>query len=163
MQTWHNDTHPIGEGPWRLEPDKVYWIDDRTNLDCLIVRSKLGALCGYVGVPYGHPLYGLDYEDLEPPPAIHHQLTYAAACQPSDDPSTGVCHVPPPGRTDDVWWFGFDCMQWGDLVPAQAGATPRNTAEMIFAEFKGHLKHNARYRTISDVKREVEELAMELA
>jgi hypothetical protein len=38
------------------EPDKVQWRDQVTGLTCLIVRvNPGGALCGYVGVPPGHP------------------------------------------------------------------------------------------------------------
>lgn len=49
-----------GDGPWQLEPDKKQWEDEVTGLPCLIVRNTqvTGSLCGYVGVPQGHPLYG---------------------------------------------------------------------------------------------------------
>lgn len=53
---------------WDNEPDRKHWIDADTGLDCLIVRNGLGgkgALCGYVGVPKGHPWYGKDYSDCE--------------------------------------------------------------------------------------------------
>lgn len=49
------------EGPWKSEPDKVQWIDDKTGLYCMIIRGPVGALCGYVGVPEGHPFYGVKY------------------------------------------------------------------------------------------------------
>lgn len=51
-----------GDGPWQSEPDKRQWQDDATGLPCLIVRGPVGALCGYVGVPEGHPAYGLSYD-----------------------------------------------------------------------------------------------------
>lgn len=51
-----------GEGPWQHEPDKVQWVDPTTGYACLIVRGPVGALCGYVGVPKGHPAYGLSYD-----------------------------------------------------------------------------------------------------
>lgn len=50
-------------GPWDDEPDKLQWTDTVTGLPCLIVRNQAGALCGYVGVPTGHPLHGLHYGD----------------------------------------------------------------------------------------------------
>jgi hypothetical protein len=25
--------------------------------------------------------------------------------------------VPDPGEPDDVWWFGFDCAHWMDVMP----------------------------------------------
>jgi hypothetical protein len=46
-------------GEWDDEPDKMQWQDEATGLPCLIVRGPVGALCGYVGVPEGHPCFGL--------------------------------------------------------------------------------------------------------
>lgn len=37
-----------------------------TGLPCLIVRNRFGALCGYVGVAEGHPLFGLSYSEVAP-------------------------------------------------------------------------------------------------
>lgn len=51
-------------GPWQSEPDKKQWLDKATDLPCLIVRGPVGALCGYVGVPKGHPAYGLHYDGI---------------------------------------------------------------------------------------------------
>ena len=28
-----------------------------------------------------------------------------------------ICHLPEPGEPDDLWWFGFDCAHFGDLMP----------------------------------------------
>lgn len=57
-------------GPWDQEPfDKVSWVDEETNLDCLAVRGPMGSWCGYVGVPPGHPFYGKDYADCTLPTA----------------------------------------------------------------------------------------------
>lgn len=52
-----------GAGEWCNEPDKAQYIHEETNLDCLIVRNcHMGNLCGYVGIPPGHPYYGLSYD-----------------------------------------------------------------------------------------------------
>lgn len=53
-------------GPWDGEPDKAQWTDEATGLPCLIVRNRMGALCGYVGVPAAHPWHGKDYSDRVP-------------------------------------------------------------------------------------------------
>lgn len=50
-------------GPWDAEPDKIQWQDEATGLPCLIVRNYAGALCGYVGVSKGHPLFGVEYSE----------------------------------------------------------------------------------------------------
>lgn len=49
-------------GPWCEEPaDKITWVDNKTGLDCLMVRGPMGSWCGYVGVPASHPLHGIEY------------------------------------------------------------------------------------------------------
>lgn len=89
------DKSSWGDGPWQTEPDKL-WVDDATDLDCMIVRNRVGSLCGYVGVPREHPWHGQGYDDLEPYPEVHNPI----------------------GRPDDVWWLGFDTAHAHDLSPS---------------------------------------------
>lgn len=160
-----------GTGPWQDEADKIQWVDDTTDLDCLIVRGPSGALCGYVGVPPSHLWHAVGYEDPisdadadagcswerarpESEVDVHGGLTYSGFCQEGTDPSQNVCHVPYPGRESRVWWFGFDCAHARDVTPAfDASARPLGLPRRLFAE----------YRTVSDVRREVESLAAQLA
>lgn len=139
-----------GVGPWVSEPDKVQFTDPATGLPCLIVRNRLGALCGYVGVAPGHPAYGRDYTDeLVSGLRVHGGLTFADRCQPVgvghggaardrellrsgarvlpgvDVDEWRVCHVPAPGEPDDVHWFGFDCAHAWDLVPGMNALSRR--------------------------------------
>lgn len=117
-EAWGKREYPLGEGPWNDEPDKAQWIDPATGLDCLIVRNRMGAWCGYVGVPPEHPLYGRrcndvhDAMDLD----VHGGLTFAAPCAEGEDPGA-VCHMAAPGRPEHVWWLGFDCAHAWDFVP----------------------------------------------
>lgn len=141
-------------GPWHDEPDKMQFPDEATGLPCLIVRGPSGALCGYVGVPEAHPLFGEDYglPDVE----VHWGLTYADRCQPhGDDEARGICHVPDEGEPDHVWWFGFDCAHSGDYTPSTSAMEIRHAcfAQGPFEE----------YRTIAYVKSEVRGLARQLA
>lgn len=112
-------TFPITSvGPWTTEPDKAQWVDPDTGLDCLIVRNRGGALCGYVGVPVEHPAFGQDYNDVDV--HVHGGLTYADTCQQegeAGEPSGGICHVPLPGRPHEIYWLGFDCAHAWDLSP----------------------------------------------
>jgi hypothetical protein len=146
-------------GPWDDEPDKVSWTDQATGRPCLIVRNRLGALCGYVAVDPGHPLYGIGYSDV--PDAVHEAahggLTYASPCQEVEDEAHGICHVPEPGAPDDVWWLGFDCAHAGDLAPAME-ATRR---ELDMPSFPGLPRD--KYRTVGYVRRRCEDLAAALA
>lgn len=100
-------------GPWDNEVDKKQWRDEATGLACLIVRQRRGALCGYVGVPEGHPWHGKGYDHCNQADGeyveVHGGLTFAGACGHGDDPSTGICHVVAPGEPDMMWWLGFDC------------------------------------------------------
>jgi len=108
--------YPLGEGPWNDEPDKVQWIDPITGLDCLIVRNRMGALCGYVGLPPEHPLHGKDYGHDAVDVSVHGGLTFANFCADEEGPDA-ICHIAAPGRPDHVWWLGFDCGHAWDLQP----------------------------------------------
>lgn len=66
---WDKIKPSWGPGPWEEEPDKRQWTDPATGLPCLIVRNRLGGLCGYVGVPPSHPWYGRDYSSCTLPVA----------------------------------------------------------------------------------------------
>lgn len=102
------------DGPWDLEPDRVQWDDKATGLTCIIRRHEhLGHWCGYVGIPAGHPWNGLEDEKL--PADVHGGVTYTRACD--EDPELGVCHVPPTGEPDGLWWVGFDFAHLGDYSP----------------------------------------------
>jgi hypothetical protein len=85
MQTWTTRTpDQYGPGPWSEEPDKAQWVDAATGYDCLIKRNQWGALCGYVGVPQGHPFYGLklnwDGDDPLSELDVHGGVTFAEGC-----------------------------------------------------------------------------------
>lgn len=116
-RAWYDVVDKSGwdRGPWDDEPDKVQWIDAATGLDCLAVRGPMSCWCGYVGVPPGHRFYGVDYET--PDVDVHGGLTFADRCMEDTLEGEGVCHIPEPGRPADVWWLGFDCGHFMDLVP----------------------------------------------
>ena len=159
------DKHSWGDGPWINEPDKVQWIDPETNLDCLAVRNHMGAWCGYVGVPRSHPFYGKDYNDVAHLGA-HGGLTFSDRCQEQENDSRGefvVCHVPEPGRTDDVWWFGFDCCHYTDYAPGMIAtiANLKGTRDLATAR-ASHEKLGEVYRTLEYVKIECTNLAKQL-
>jgi hypothetical protein len=123
-------------GPWIGEPDKVQWIDETTGYDCLMVRNHFGAWCGYVGVSFGHPLFGREYGECSRPVqctgeawgcehtgeamlSVHGGITFTSFCDP-EEKVEGICHVPAPGRPEQVWWYGFDCGHAWDLMPGMA-------------------------------------------
>ncbi len=145
-----------GRGPWQHEPDKIQWYDEDTGMACLIVRGPFGALCGYVGVESGHPLHGVHHDECGAIYA-HGDINYSAPCAEVADESRHICHVPAPGRSDKVWWFGFDCAHAGDISPATLSAI-REVDEELARPLIGDT-----YRTVGYVRDEVRRLARQLA
>ena len=177
-----------GDGPWQSEPDKRQWTDQATGLPCLIARSMLGCLCGYVGISPGHPLHGVDYNGLAPLPRdkivnvlrsqgtlelYEHEigaklrtgeiLPAHGGITFSGDCQKGnagekICHAPALGEPDDVWWFGFDCGHADDLSPTMEAFLGRS-----FAELHGgspiRRGRSVNYREIAYVEKECAELA----
>jgi hypothetical protein len=150
-QTWTGeaDRSRYQPGPWDNEPDKAQWTDPATGYPCLIVRHhNLGNLCGYVGVPNGHPYYGQHYDNV-PDVSVHGGLTFANKCQQT----APVCHIVEEGEDDDVWWFGFDCAHCWDLCPGTRG---------LLAEAGFPPNERDVYRDWNYVHNEVTELARQL-
>lgn len=130
-----------GPGEWLHEADKVAWRDPATGYECIMLRNHRGGhLCGYVGVPPEHPMYGFEQDAIAPDLGIevHGGITYARHCEesPASDRPLGlearrICHVPrmveraaetsyaTDYRTQDrhAWWFGFECDHLADVVP----------------------------------------------
>jgi hypothetical protein len=138
------------DGPWKDEPDRVLWTDEKTGLPCLAKRNKeMGIWCGYVGIGKDHPFHG--YDQLSAcdmlPEGVHWGITYAAECD--GNPETGICHLS--NDEDHVWWFGFDCAHAGDIVPTSSHAVRSVCSE---ADWK--------YRDLAYVQAECEKLAAQL-
>jgi hypothetical protein len=130
-----------GTGPWDGEPDRIEW--RYKGLPCLMVRTDMGSLCGYVALPSEHPLFEKNYDDIGV--NVHGGLTYASHCQGA------ICHVPQNGEPDNVWWLGFDCAHGGDFIPKF------NKYEVL-----GIRNFPGKYRDTQYVKKEVERLADQL-
>lgn len=149
------DKSTWGNGPWQDEPDKLQYSDPDTGLPCLIVRTSWsGNLCGYVGVPPGHPLHGKPYDDVDA--SVHGGLTFADSCQPHADESEGICHLADEGEPDNVFWFGFDCAHCFDISPAR----DRRFNDLGIAA--SALNEGATYKDLAYVKAEVASLAKQL-
>jgi hypothetical protein len=159
------------DGPWLKEPDKMVWVDEATDLDCMIHRGPSGALCGYVGVGPDHPWHGLHYDNVDA--EVHGGLTYANPCEEEATEGDGLCHVPEPGRAHDMWWLGFDCAHAFDFMPKmrmdelkmadQFDADGKPEEAELFRKGAFSYDHSSifrnTYKTITYVKAEVESLA----
>lgn len=89
--------------PWLTEPNDVLFMTDagypaqiRRNLTTL-------TLCGYIYLPVGHPVHGLDYDDLSYEEIdVHGGWTYSDS-------------------EGEAWCVGFDCNHYYDYAPGMAG------------------------------------------
>jgi hypothetical protein len=143
-RTWTTiDKTSWADGPWMREPDKEQWTDESTGLPCLLKRNhRSGALCGYVGVPQGHPWFGLSC-DAVGVWAADRELTYSGLCEEGPEDRT-ICHVPAPGEPDRVWWLGFHCANTWDIAPGQ---------DFLDAEYGGPFRMGDEvYRDVGYVK-----------
>lgn len=156
MQTWtHIDKKTWPEGPWNTEPDKAQWVDNKTGLDCLIVRhTERGHLCGYVGVPEGHKCFGKAWGDPEIMDLeVHGGITFGSECAENSADGHGICHIPEPGRPETVWWLGFDMAHGGDYSPGVGSLIP------YFPRFAGE---ELDYKDVRFVTHQCERLAAQL-
>lgn len=133
-------------GEWQSEPDKKQWEDETTKLPCLIVRSSIGHLCGYVGISKEHPWYGKDYDNMDID--IHGGVTFTGSCMSEKNKNTSICHIVETGEPDDVWWIGFDCAHCDD----RTGINGKNTK---------FFKHGI-YRNMTYVEQQIKKLAQQL-
>ena len=132
---WEDTGKLPPDGPWAGEFHEINWLDLDTKYQCFIKRNCVGVLCGYVRVPFGHPLHGATYNIVPDSIEVHGGLTY------SKD------HFLP--ENDDGWVFGFDCGHGFDVMPCM----PRHI----------QISDNiAEYRTMEYVKAETESLAKQL-
>lgn len=82
------------------------------GFQCLVVNCRGSHLCGYVGIPEGHPWYRTDYDGVRVDGDyvdVHGGLTFA------DD------HVLAGEKPAGVWWIGFDCAHSGDRIGGPNG------------------------------------------
>jgi len=78
---------------------------------------------------------------------VHGGLTYSGRC------SGHICHVAQPGEPDDVWWFGFDCGHFLDVLPAMDARSRQY----------GLGTTRGTYKTLDYVQAETNQLAEQLA
>jgi hypothetical protein len=155
------DKSDWGDGPWQDEPDKMEWRDPATGYPCILRRGPRGSLCGYVAVPTGHPLHGKSLYDVDDAP-VHGGVTYAAPCVEEHD-EMAVCHIPLPGESDAVWWFGHDYSHGSDYTPGDAHVIQWLLADMgadlpAFAH-EILMPPNVHYWPWDTVKNEITDLA----
>jgi len=128
--------HPITDGPWKNEVDKIAWVDPDSGYQCICRRNARGGyLEGYVGVDPSHPLFGRETGTLHGYGIkVHEGLSYSETCEIDQPEALSICHVqhlglakgpsrdgPQFGRSlvlhEQAWWFGFSCNGERDVIP----------------------------------------------
>jgi thiol-disulfide isomerase/thioredoxin len=160
------------DGEWKNEYDKKQWLDKRTGLPCLVVRSPVGALCGYVGVTKSHPFFEKNYDDVPNLP-VHWGLTFSDKCCGIPDnleevsdylrPKVEehgpyafmVCHKVEDGEDENVWWFGFDCAHCDDVMPSMVAMMQKSGREFGITRY-------GTYKNVRFVESSVQTLALSL-
>ena len=150
------------KGEWDNEPDKIQWQDEAAGLPCIIVRNRMGGLCGYVGVPPLHPAHGGTYDGEHTVVLdVHGGLTFAGKCGRGPE-SESICHKPAEGESDDVWWLGFDCCHAGDFYPYMNKLRAQlPDLQAIHDDYRGLIPEDI-YRDVAYVTKECEQLAIQL-
>lgn len=139
------DKSQWGEGEWRQEPDYLFWIEESSNLPCAIVRTPIyGSLCGYVGVPSGHPYYRMEYGGLNLKTCP--ELSYSDFLSPvfQIEWQSGILE-----NYLNCWFLGFHGKLTIDLTPGLKKFLP----DAILP---------GAYRNLGEVFRQAEAMAKEL-
>lgn len=130
-----------GAGPWQDEPDLVEWRSPVAPYPLLILRGGMGALCGYVGVPPGHPLHGRSSIT---------GINWTGPCEG---------HRVPTGEPPVCWWLGFDCGHAGQYPPVMV-ARGRWLSALAGMDPPAPLFDPKNYVTLSDCRLSAEALAL---
>ena len=132
------------DGPWKEELDRMDWQDQATGLSCRVIRISLGHLCGYVGIPKTHSLYGRpdismdDTIEVLPNFDVHGGITWSAEWGVEEH------------YGNDLWWVGFDCAHGMDYSPAMEVHMPG-------------FKRAKKYKDVNYVRNQTTSLAQQLS
>ena len=128
------------EGNWHVVKE---WTTE-AGLPAVAKLTPWGTFNGYIAVPEGHPLHGVDTTDIfgddnaladRVNRAAHGGTTYAG---PGLSGISGATD-----NTETAWWLGFDCAHHGDFSPVLdlhmfelRDTYPDRTAEEVFGTWR---------------------------
>lgn len=101
-----------GLRPWLSEPDSWLQLDD-DGLVRAAARGGDGAWCGYLGLPLA---MALAYDHAKGV-RVHGGMTYEGTESPGSLTTAVFMALSVSEREMPVFWIGFDCSHFGDLVP----------------------------------------------
>lgn len=86
---------------------------------CVVIGQSMGHRCGYVGIPRGHKLYGVPYDEINVD--VHGGLTFGE-----------TYNTYPVENKEGLYYIGFDCGHYGDNldVSLMEELTPKHQVEL---------------------------------
>lgn len=122
---------------------------------CVVVMQALGFRTGYVGIPKGHKLYGVNYGDVDID--CHGGLTYSSNHLVDQN-------------DEDVWWIGFDTGHFMDGFDYDAALelfanypeTIKQIKLMMEIRDKTHLGDFEEPRSLEYVEYELQEIVEQI-
>lgn len=146
-------------GIWDSELDKYEWLDESTKLRCLILRNKIGTLCGYVSISPDNKLYKQHKTVIDRCVNVYGGVTYAGRCKSIAEPLT-TSHIHPIGLNSVaqyltgenlLWWVGFDTNHYQDLSP------------YVYSVHRSGMSPDRVYKDLKFIANEVKHLAAQLS
>lgn len=156
---------------------KKDWITE-AGFRAVVIMTDIGHHCGYVGLPEGHPLYGVGYgdetdklkplDDDEPIGSRGVMSVFCAALaggfktSPEDvfnvHGSLTYAHNNPmyPVPSNDLWWFGYDCGHSGDARSPEYIALKPEADRWLYEE------QHSTFKDLDYCVRECESLARQI-
>lgn len=154
------------------------------GLRCVAIAGEAGHRCGYVGLPQGHPLYGVGYGEYSPAldagwaavcdspigdrgiiPMFIAMMSDNETIKPTPDIFFDVhgsityaaSEADYPVPHDGLWWYGFDCAH--DTDAKDFALLTNERLRKVYTEFG----NNGIVRDLAFVVAECEKLAAQLA
>mgnify|MGYP000924493825 CR=1 FL=1 len=84
---------------------------------------------GYVVIPKGHPLYGIDYDDIDLD--VHYGITYSNYASKENWEE-----VTQEERDNDCWIIGFDTIHLGDTLEKWPKEKVQEEADYLLEQVK---------------------------
>ncbi len=154
------------------------WITD-AGFRAVVIMTKMGHRCGYVGIPPTHPLYGVGYS--EPSTALtfpaeepighrgiisvlvaatdNHRASPDAVFDVHGSITYAAGSPDYPIESKNLWWFGYDCAHAGDArdLEQMHMFEDDETLRSVFAD-----SEHGVIRTLAFCREQCESLAQQL-
>lgn len=103
----------MNHAKWESEPDRIDF--EVLGFRCIVRRQdQTKTLCGYIGIPQDHNLYGHSLQSLSSLLSSHAPITYRDYATPQ------ISYKGRKSKKDHRLWVGFDIPHPSDYRPSEA-------------------------------------------